>query len=67
MSNRVHTILDKIISPEQTAYIRKRFIGENIRIMEDLIDYTNKTMLPGIVLCLDFKKAFDSLEWPFFI
>ena len=54
-----------MISPEQTAYIRKRFIGENIRLMEDVMDYTKKSNLPGLILFLDFEKAFDSLEWNF--
>ena len=65
LANRVHKVLDKIISPEQTAYVHKRFIGENIRLMEDIIDYITKLNLPGLALFLDFEKAFDSLEWNF--
>ena len=65
LSNRLHTILDKIISPQQTAYVKKRFIGENIRQMEDILEYTSKMKIPGLVLFLDFEKAFDSLEWNF--
>ena len=61
LSNRLHKILDTIISPEQTAYVRKRFIGENIRQLQDIIEYN----LPGLVVFLDFEKAFDSLEWNF--
>ena len=65
LANRVHKELDRIISPEQTAYVHKRFIGENIRLMKDIIDYTNKFNLPGLALFLNFEKAFDSLEWNF--
>ena len=65
LSKRVHKILDKIISPEQTAYVKNRFIGENIRQMHDIIDYAYKMKIPGIILFLDFQKAFDSLEWNF--
>ena len=53
------------MSPEQTAYIRKRFIGENIRLMEYIMDYTKKNYLPVLILFLDFEKAFNSLEWNF--
>ena len=65
LANRLHLVLDKLISPEQTAYVKDRFIGENIRQIEDLIDYTNKYNIPGIILFLDFEKAFDSIEWNF--
>ena len=29
------------------------------------MDYTNLQNLPGILTSLDFRKAFDSIEWPF--
>ena len=31
----------------------------------DLINYLNQKGLPGLLLCLDFEKAFDSLDWQF--
>ena len=29
------------------------------------MDYTKKQKIPGILVALDFRKAFDSLEWSF--
>jgi len=29
------------------------------------MEYTKKHNIPGILMSLDFRKAFDSLEWPF--
>ena len=54
-----------MISPEQTAYVRGRFIGENIRMMEDIIEYTHRLKITGLIVFLDFGKAFDSIEWNF--
>ena len=65
LANRLHEVLDKLISVEQTAYVKKRFIGQNIRQMEDIIEYTSRMNIPGVILFLDFQKAFDSLEWNF--
>ena len=38
---------------------------ENIRSILDIMDYTKAKNLPGILLFIDFEKAFDSLEWDF--
>ena len=44
--------------------IKKRFIGHNIRTIQDLISYV-ENFNKAVLLLLDFKKAFDSLEWDF--
>ena len=31
----------------------------------DLINDLNSKTLPSMLLCLDFEKAFDSLDWKF--
>ena len=35
----------------------------NIRLIYDLINYLTQKRLPGLLLCLYFEKAFDSLDW----
>ena len=65
LSLRLQKVLYKIINTDQTGYIKKRYIGTNIRLIDDIIDYTEKFNKPGVLLFLDFRKAFDSLEWDF--
>ena len=65
LGNRLHKVIDRIISNEQTAYIKKCFIGENIRILLDTIEYFERKNEPGVILFLDFEKAYDSIEWEF--
>ena len=50
---------------DETGFIKGHYIGENIRLISDVLDLTNKQQIPGILVALDFCKASDSLEWPF--
>lgn len=46
--------------------MKNRFIGENIRTISDLITLTNlKKNIPGLILLVDFEKAFDTVEWSY--
>ena len=38
-----------------------RLLGENIHIISDLIHYCQKQDVEGLLVFLDFEKAFDSL------
>ena len=41
------------------------YIGENTRLIYDLLDYTEEKNIPGLLLFIDFEKAFDSVSWKF--
>ena len=64
---RLHTVLPSIINLDQTGFLKGRYIGENIRTISDIIDYTSLRHQPGIILLLDFEKAFDTVKWSFII
>ena len=65
LARRIEKVLLGIINSDQTGFIKGRYIGENIRLISDIMDYTKSENLPGILLSLDFKKAFNTLEWPY--
>ena len=65
IANRIQATLPKLINNDQTGFIKGRFIGENIRLIDSIINYTANENIPGLILLLDFEKAFDTLEWPF--
>ena len=62
---RLKKVLPSIINDAQTGYMEGRFIGENIRLISDILHFTAQQNLEGIALFIDFEKAFDSLEWDF--
>ena len=43
----------------------EKFIGQNVRLLNDIMEYTESKKLPGILLFIDFRKAFDTIEWNF--
>ena len=65
IANRLKTHLHKLINNDQTGFLKGRFIGENIRLIDSVVNYTAAKKIPGLLLFLDFEKAFDTLEWPF--
>ena len=65
IAERMKSLLPKLIHYNQSGYIPGRNISEKIRSILDIMDYTRIKNLPGILLFIDFEKAFDSSEWTF--
>ena len=63
LANRLKTILPKIIGDTQKGFLKNRYIGENIHLVYDIMSELNIRQRKGLILLLDFEKAFDSLEW----
>jgi hypothetical protein len=45
--------------------MKDRFMGENTRLLYDLMHYLEENNKTGLLLLVDFEKAFDSIEWLF--
>ena len=65
IATRIEKVLRLIINSNQTGFIKGRYIGENIRLINDILEQTKAQDIPGILLLLDFRKAFDTVEWGF--
>ena len=65
LANRLKKVIHKIINTDQTGYIKGRYIGENIRLIKDVITYLNVKDKAGILCLIDFEKAFDTVKWNF--
>jgi hypothetical protein len=63
LANRIKSALPSVINPDQVAYLKKRFIGQNIRTILDIMGYTKLEDKNGIIAFLDFEKAFDTIRW----
>ena len=65
IANRIKTVIDKLISRDQSGFISGRYIGDNTRIVYDLMQFVDEKNIPGLLLLIDFEKAYDSLSWSF--
>ncbi len=57
------TVILSIINDDQSGYLKGRYIGQNIRILEDIYFFKQNNKLAGILLSIVFENAFDSLNW----
>ena len=58
-------VLPNVISESQAGFLKGRFIGETPRIIYDVLDYCNTNNISGLLLTIDFEKAFDTIDWDF--
>ena len=65
LANRLKKVIEKLINSDQKAYIKGRYIGENIRTVSDIIHYMKERKMDALILLIDFEKAFDSISWSF--
>ena len=65
LAKRIESVLPKLVHSDQTGFMKGRYIGENTRLINDVMEYTMSEKKGGILVSLDFEKAFDTLEWQF--
>ncbi|XP_011004865.1 PREDICTED: uncharacterized protein LOC105111252 [Populus euphratica] len=66
LAQRLSNALATIISPMQNAFLGGRMMADNIHLLQELLrNYERKRSSPRCLLKIDFKKAFDSVQWPF--
>ena len=56
-----------MVSKNQSAFIKGRFIQDNIMLVQQTARFLHSQNQPTIMLKLDISKAFDSVSWPFLL
>ena len=64
LAKRLEKVLPDLIYQNQTGYVKKWYIGEN-RLISDVLNFIKIKNIPGAAIFVDFKKAFDSIEWDY--
>ena len=65
IATRMKPYIDQIVSKSQTGFLTGRNISESTRLIYDIMHYTEEKNMKGVLLLVDFAKAFDSISWPF--
>ena len=64
---RMKKVVGKLVHCDQTAYVYNRNIGESVRLINVILEYTDENDIEAILFSADFEKAFDSVEHSFII
>jgi hypothetical protein len=54
MATRLKNVLPSVINADQVAYLKNRYIGQNIRTIIDVMEYTKANEEDGIIAFFDF-------------
>ena len=65
IAERMKPHLDSIVHGDQKGFISERYIGEAIRTTYDIIQWAKENNKIGIILLIDFEKAYDSLSFSY--
>ena len=65
LAMRMNNVLGEIIERTQTAYVRVRSVTDNLSSMMFLKNYCKEEKVEAVLISLDAKKAFDSVDHNF--
>ena len=60
-------VICKLVTQDQNAYIPGRYIGESVRLISDILEYTDSENCEDYMFAADIEKAFDSLDHNFIL
>ena len=64
---RLNRVLPNIISISQSGFVNGRCINDSLRLLADVLDYGKRFDKSGIIVSIDFCKAFDTLSFNFIL
>ncbi|KAJ0599091.1 putative RNA-directed DNA polymerase [Helianthus annuus] len=65
LANRLKKVLPSIISENQSAFVKGKFILDGPLIINETINWIRKSKKKAFLLKVDFEKAYDNVNWGF--
>ena len=67
LAERLKNVLPSLISSDQTAYSKGRFISEGDRVIFDVWEICDNLQMKGFLMTVDIEEIFDSINHWFLI
>lgn len=67
LAMRLAPMMEALVMPNQTAFIRGRSIHDNFRSVQLTCRYLHAKRFPALLLKIDLGKVFDTVAWPFLL
>ena len=64
-TNRLNKVAQTVVSPTQTAFMPDRNIMEGVVILHETIHELHTKKKNGVILKIDFEKAYNKIKWSF--
>ena len=61
--SRMKILCESFVSRPQVGFVPKRVIGEATHLLKLMQAYLDETKEEGLILALDWEKAFDRCSW----
>jgi hypothetical protein len=65
ITNRLPGVAQRVIQPAWSTFIPGRNIMERVIILHKTIHELHRKKESGVILKIDFEKAYDKVKWPF--
>jgi hypothetical protein len=62
---RLNTVADHVVRSSQTAFMQGRNILDGVVTLHEAVHELHSKKLNGVILKLDFEKAYDKVKWSF--
>jgi hypothetical protein len=62
---RLNTVAGVVVRPSQTAFMQGRNILDGVVTLHEIVHELHSKKLNGVILKLDFEKAYDKVKWSF--
>lgn len=67
MTLRLDPIMDRLIDPTQSAFVKGRYILDNVVLSHEILHSCRQSKEQGVVIKLDLEKAYDKVNWSFLL
>jgi len=65
LATRLAPLMQQLVRPNQSAFIRGRVIHENFRAVQLSAKLLRRNKRPSALMKIDIAKAFDTINWPY--